>query len=230
MHRCTENLLLNFFYQNMKDSEKLSQLCSIYVMKHQLNNYISGVPERNNMTVLSNFKKNMKSSFHNYWHKQISTNLSIHGKDGGNKLRTYNKFKYCIKYESYLNLNDYEKRRKIAQMRISAHKLKIETDRFSGKNQYKAPEYRTCDHCNLNKIEDEFHFIIECPMYKQLRDNLFTTISGVNYHFINYNSMNQFIWIMTNEDHRILNKFGDFVIGAWEIRQKCLRLETAAQN
>ncbi len=42
--------------------------------------------------------------------------------------------------------------------------------------------------------------------------------------------MSQFIWIMTNEDHRILNKFGDFVIGAWEIRQKCGRLETAAQN
>jgi len=216
----SKNLLLKEFYQNMKCSNKLSQMCNIYVMKKQLQDYISGIPNKNDITALSQFKNNMKSSFNSYWHNLVSTKMSMSGKDGGNKLRTYKKFKSCIKFESYLNLNDQEKRRKIAQIRISAHKLKIETDRFNGKNQYKAPELRTCDCCNLHKTEDEFHFIMECPKYKQLREHFFSTISFANYHFRDYNMMNQFIWIMTNEDHKILSNFGQFLISAWELRLK----------
>ena len=57
-------------------------------------------------------------------------------KDGGNKFRTYRKFKTCIKYEKYLNIRNVEIRKNITGLRISAHKLRIETERFNNKLQY----------------------------------------------------------------------------------------------
>ena len=50
-------------------------------------------------------------------------------KKGGNKLRTYRLITNNIVFEPYLNFRNFEKRKYIAQLRISAHKLKIETGR-----------------------------------------------------------------------------------------------------
>ena len=47
-----------------------------------------------------------------------------------------------IVYEPYLNLRNFEKRKYIAQLRISAHKLKIETGRYNSHNAYINPEER----------------------------------------------------------------------------------------
>ena len=55
----------------------------------------------------------------------LNNDISITCKTGGNKLRTYRTFKNRIIYENYLNLKDIEKRKQIARMRISAHKLRI---------------------------------------------------------------------------------------------------------
>ena len=53
----------------------------------------------------------------------------------------------------------------ICKIRCSAHKLSIEQGRYMSveRNQ------RLCLMCNLSDIEDEFHFILKCPLYKDLR-------------------------------------------------------------
>ncbi len=43
----------------------------------------------------------------------------------------------------------------LAKFRCSAHSLFIETGRYQGINK----EDRICQMCNLNCIEDEFHFL-----------------------------------------------------------------------
>ena len=50
-------------------------------------------------------------------------------------------------------------------MRCSSHKLIIEKGRYVNleRNQ------RVCSICNLNDIEDEFHFILRCPAYNDLK-------------------------------------------------------------
>ena len=82
-------------------------------------------------------------------------------------------FKTCIKYEKYLNIRNVEIRKNITRLRISAHKLRIETERFNNKLQYIPPEMRTCLNCNRKETEDEFHVIIACPKYSSFRDDLF---------------------------------------------------------
>ena len=63
----------------------------------------------------------------------------------------------------------------LRKLRISAHELKIETDRY--KKLPNERSQRICERCNLNVIEDEFHFIISCPLYNDNRDRLFLKIT-----------------------------------------------------
>ena len=53
---------------------------------------------------------------------------------------------------------------------LSSHKLRIETDRYSRNRMDRVQ--RKCLiplNCNLNDLEDEYHFVLICPMYNDLR-------------------------------------------------------------
>jgi hypothetical protein len=51
-----------------------------------------------------------------------------------------------------------------AWIRLSSHNLFIETGRYTGivRNE------RKCILCNLNVLEDEFHFVLQCTKYNDL--------------------------------------------------------------
>ena len=102
-----------------------------------------------------------------------------------------------------------------------AHKLRIETGRFNNKLKYVPPEQRLCEYCSMNKIEDEYHYLVECPLYKDNRSKLFSYIIEENKYFPVYNGIQKFIWIMTCENILILNQFGEFLI-----RNNALRIQT----
>ena len=53
----------------------------------------------------------------------------------------------------------------ISKMRISAHNLNIETGRFYNLDRHE----RVCSMCNLNVVEDEYHFILQCEKYIDVR-------------------------------------------------------------
>ena len=58
-------------------------------------------------------------------------------------------------------------KRAITQIRISAHNLEIEHGRKAKPKSIPAGE-RFCRHCKVI-VEDEIHFVVECPLYTQLR-------------------------------------------------------------
>ena len=60
---------------------------------------------------------------------------------------------------------DFQYKKFITRFRISAHNLNIETGRYNNENR----NNRLCTLCNFNDIEDEFHFILKCPFYHDLR-------------------------------------------------------------
>ena len=53
----------------------------------------------------------------------------------------------------------------ISKIRLSPHKLCIKTGRYIGIIR----EDRTCHKCNLVMIENEYHFILQCPFYINIR-------------------------------------------------------------
>jgi hypothetical protein len=53
----------------------------------------------------------------------------------------------------------------ICEYRIHAHRLKIETGWYLSIDR----QERICDFCNYSCIEDEFHFILKCNKYDNMR-------------------------------------------------------------
>ena len=51
------------------------------------------------------------------------------------------------------------------RMRLSSHRLKFEMSRWS-----RQPRERCTSTCSSDKVQDEYHVLIECPVTKQLRD------------------------------------------------------------
>ena len=94
-------------------------------------------------------------------------------------------------------IRNFDKRRSLTKFRISSHRLKIERGRFS-----KPPvpvDNRVCDYCP-SKIEDEFHFLIQCPKYDKVRNTLFSVGQKHCVNFTSLDDRNKFIWLLTTTD------------------------------
>ena len=81
------------------------------------------------------------------------------------KLWTYCTFKSCFEQENYIKILDKSKKSALCKLWISAHKLMIESGRYAIPKI--PPENKLCQVCDLQEVEDEFHFIIPCTLLKQ---------------------------------------------------------------
>ena len=54
----------------------------------------------------------------------------------------------------------------LSKYRLSAHNLSIETGRYHHIDR----NFRICSLCNMNILEDEYHFVLMCPFYSTIRD------------------------------------------------------------
>ena len=72
-----------------------------------------------------------------------------------------------FKFQSYLEFISVKKFRVVlSKLRVSSHKLECEAGRWARPVRVVYDE-RKCRVCNI--LEDEFHFIFECPVYSNLR-------------------------------------------------------------
>ena len=85
------------------------------------------------------------------------------------KLRTYRLFKDNVSTEGYVKYSVHRKKRPLmAQFRLGVLPLKIE----SGRYQNMPEEQSTCDTCR-NTVENETHFIFDCPQYSATIETYF---------------------------------------------------------
>ena len=82
------------------------------------------------------------------------------------RLQSYSIFKHLFQTEKYLDVIP-EKKYKISlsRFRTSSHDLKIESGRYNSVPR----QQRLCRSCAMNKVEDEYHFLLVCPRYRKLR-------------------------------------------------------------
>ena len=95
--------------------------------------------------------------------------------------------------------------------------MQIEKDRYVSKNRL-PPELRLCKLCDREECEDEFHFVMKCPEYTSLRDDLFFKIEGMYPYFQTLNDESKFIWLMANLDVHIIKMFAAFVSNCFSKR------------
>ena len=63
-------------------------------------------------------------------------------------------------------------RNSLVKLRISSHKLKIETVRYENIPR----DEMLCSLCNCNRIEDETHFLLDCPSFSSIREMFFSKL------------------------------------------------------
>ncbi len=86
------------------------------------------------------------------------------------KLDVYKCVKINFGVEKYLllNLSKYEKAL-LSQLRYGVLPLRVETGRFVGESH----ENRICTLCDLNCVENTMHFLFQCPLYTNNRNELY---------------------------------------------------------
>ena len=118
------------------------------------------------------------------------------------KLRTYGLLKTAIGFEKYLvKITNPTTRLAVTKLRLSNHKLMIETGRYN-----KTPiNLRYCPFC-LESIETEIHFLVECPTYKNTRDEIVHEIINKTPAFIYYTNVQKILSLLSDENILLTSK------------------------
>jgi len=113
------------------------------------------------------------------------------------KLRSYVLFKNEMQLDPYIyKVINRGHRSVLAQFRCGILPLKIETGRFTN-----IPvEFRLCLFCEGNNVEDENHFMFDCDLYKNIRENFLVKISHL-YPLFNSYSFGEKCKILMDENH-----------------------------
>ena len=96
------------------------------------------------------------------------------------KLRTYRQLKTQLRFEQYLKTNDREAREVMTRLRGGTNELRIETGRYAITNRDRPLELseRRCLICLNGEIEDETHFLLDCCVYEDLRQEMLDVVSS----------------------------------------------------
>jgi len=84
------------------------------------------------------------------------------------KLRTYITLKHKLEREKYLEIRDRYGAPELTKIRGGSNRLRIETGRWSAIPK----EERFCEICASGEVEDETHFMLFCPAYRDLREKM----------------------------------------------------------
>ena len=104
-----------------------------------------------------------------------------------------------------------------ARFRCGVAPIKLETGRY-GQNRLPVDQ-RLCESCGV--VEDEYHVLMDCEMYRDIRHNLFNEITTVELDFREQSIDTQFLEILSNPllyrsvskaMHFILNKRRDVML------------------
>ena len=125
---------------------------------------------------------------------------------------SYKFFKSTVSFESYLDLLPKNYRIVLSKLRLSSHRLSIETGRH-GSNRLDRHE-RVCNLCTRADIEDEFHFVLICPIYLHLRKKYIKIYCHVR------PSMYKFVELLNSKNPVIIKKLGHYIYEAFSLRNE----------
>ena len=132
------------------------------------------------------------------------------------KLNTLMKFYKSNSRPSYVDiLKNKNERAMLSKMRVSAHKLAIESGRYT---RIKTPKReRLCTVCNSGEIEDEEHFLLNCNAYTSIRHVFLTKLVNMN-----INQCLDLKIILDNNNYYILKQSANFIDNCFKQRENVI--------
>ena len=136
------------------------------------------------------------------------------------KAISFVKFKRTIIYEKYLDkIINPKYKTALSRFRMSNHNLLIE------KGRYVRPRLdrneRKCFNCK-DEIEDEYHFIIKCPLYTNERRDLIGLSENMYKNFNSLSDEQKFVFILSNENENILETLARFIFHSLKNREQII--------
>ena len=168
---------------NPSDSDYLEQCRNICKI---LNIDFANQIKDNNTNILK-YKNMLKDRYSEFWNGKVTKEP---------KMRTYIQFKNKFTPEDYLNIHNFQIRKSLTQLRISAHKLQIERGRYT--RPPTPVEARICVFCKDKKVEDELHFLMNCNLYEKERTDFFKMMCIKVPNFNNLNVNEKFVYLLTS--------------------------------
>ena len=151
--------------------------------------------------MIERLQEQLLRKFKQDWFNDINRNTALRPGGGGNKLRTYRLFKRDFSCEQYLqNVIVPSHRKAYAQFRCGVAPIRLETGRFE-----RLPlQQRTCEHCDNQSIETEEHVLLVCPLYEDLRNELFDIIESEHVNFRNWSNVDKLCIILGSHNSSII--------------------------
>jgi hypothetical protein len=149
-------------------------------------------------------KQRVRDIYYQEWNGQINNST---------RANTYKLFS-DLDFKMYLDTITIQKYRiALTKLRVSSHRLEIEVGRWHKPQPIPVNE-RKCKLCA--KLEDEFHFILECPLYKQLRSTY------IKPYFYNRPNVLKFTELISSTNSKIIQNVSIYTFKAFELRKLSL--------
>ena len=145
-----------------------------------------------NQRPLLYLKQNLLDQFLQNWNAQLQDS---------SKGRNYSLLKQGIKLENYIFALNGPLLHAMICFRTANHKLPIET---GGWNQIDLPD-RKCQLCDLNDLEDEYHYLFKCPFYRNER------VTYIDRYFRNAPNILKYKELLQINDTEKLIKLGKYI-------------------
>ena len=125
------------------------------------------------------------------------------------RLDSYCIFKEDTKLEPYIDIIKSKKFRfALSKFRLSSHSLAIEVGRYPDTPRHQ----RICTFCNMNVIENEFHFLLACPNYIDIRRKYLPA------YCCSWPSMPKFKSLLQSKSKILINNISKYIYFAFNKR------------
>lgn len=166
--------------------------------------YNQGVEEEERF--LQVFKQRITDNYMQVWKQKIGNTR---------KSLLYRRFHDIFSPCQYLqHIKNVKHRIALTHLRTRNNRLFVETGSWG--NQSTPYEQRYCTHCNTHDIEDEYHFLLICPLYTELRQKY------VPKYYRCRPSVYKFVQLMQTEKNSLLSKLGAFSFHAFNLRNQTM--------
>lgn len=98
----------------------------------------------------------------------------------------------------------------VSRFRLSSHKLEIETGRYIGTDR----DNRLCKQCNMQMVEDEYHFLLVCPAYYEIRKKYFPP------YYCHWPNVNKFVTLMSSNSVNLIKRLSKYLYFAMKRRDE----------
>ena len=149
---------------------------------------------------LSVFKQRLHDNFMQNWHDRLNNSSRAN----------FYKSAAQFQFQTYLEqINVFKYMQALSKLRMSSHRLAIESGRWARPTSIPINDPK-CVHCNV--LEDEFHFVIECKIFIELRTKY------IPKYYWKRPSMYKFIKLLNTTKVKLLRNLSVYVYLAFKCR------------